>query len=279
MITLTSTDKIQALSTSGVLVLGVVAYSDRSASSGSLPATFPAVLNGATPVDIVGSPGVGMSRTVEYITLYNADVINQNVTIRYNANGTLLPLFVCTLAPGEKVEYNKVDGFKAFSNAGSIKNIVIQGNNPISSLLSSAVLGLDVTNSNAVANTMADVTGLSFPVANNGKYYFKFIIQYTAAATTTGSRWGINAPTGTIRITSRYSLTTTTETLNYGVAATDNPAASNASSAATNSNIAIIEGFFESNANGNVIARFASEVAGSAIVAKAGSVVYYQQVQ
>jgi hypothetical protein len=50
----------------------------------------------------------------------------------------------------------------------------------------------------------------------------------------------------------------------------NSPSASNASSAATGSNIAIIEGIIRPTANGNVIARFASEVSSSAIVAKGG---------
>lgn len=47
---------------------------------------------------------------------------------------------------------------------------------------------------------------------------------------------------------------------------------------ATGSNIAVIEGFITPSANGTVIARFASEITASAIVAKAGSIVMYQQV-
>jgi len=58
----------------------------------------------------------------------------------------------------------------------------------------------------------------------------------------------------------------------------DNPAASNATSAATGGNIAIIEGFIRPSANGTLIARFASEVANSAITAKAGSIVQYMAV-
>ena len=41
-----------------------------------------------------------------------------------------------------------------------------------------------VTNNNAVANTLQDVTGLSFNVTAGTRYRFKFVIFYTAAATT-----------------------------------------------------------------------------------------------
>lgn len=143
-----------------------------------------------------------------------------------------------------------------------------------------AKLGADVINANAVANTLADVTGLSFPVVAGNTYKFRFFIIYTAAATTTGSRWTINAPAvTTLNYRSEYSLTATSITSNEGLSAVNTAATANASSAATVSNIAIIEGVIVPSANGVVIARFASEIAASAIVAKAGrSFVEWEQI-
>lgn len=60
------------------------------------------------------------------------------------------------------------------------------------------------------------------------------------------------------------------------VQAYDSPAACNATSVVAQ-NLAIIEGIIKPSQNGTIIARFASEVSGSAITAKAGSVCYYQQ--
>ena len=65
-------------------------------------------------------------------------------------------------------------------------------------------------------------------------------------------------------------VTTTALTFNQ-VGAYDLPAAANASSPLTTGNLAYIAGQITPSADGNVIARFASEIAGSAIVAKAGS--------
>lgn len=132
-----------------------------------------------------------------------------------------------------------------------------------------------VTNNNASANTIADVTGLSFSVVSGSIYWFKFIILYTSAATTTGSRWSISGPSSPtlLRYYSKYTLTATTETTNY-LAAYDTPAAASATSLTTG-NLAIIEGMIQPSGNGTVIARFASEVSGSAITALAGSFVMY----
>ena len=132
-------------------------------------------------------------------------------------------------------------------------------------------LGSDVTNNNATANTIADCTGLSFAVTSGTRYHFYALIWYTSAAGTTGSRWSINGPATTnLAYTSQYSLTATTNTFNNAVAY-NIPAASNGTSPNTAGNIAIIQGTLLPSANGTVVVRFASEVANSAIVCKAGS--------
>lgn len=134
------------------------------------------------------------------------------------------------------------------------------------------VLPADVSNS--ALDTLADVTGLAFPVLAGNTYWFRFLILYTAAATTTGARFSINGPAfDLLGYRSQWTLdATTTQIANH--ASYDQPAAAGASSRATG-NIAQIEGIITPSAAGNVIARFASEVSGSAIVAKAGSMVQF----
>jgi hypothetical protein len=133
-------------------------------------------------------------------------------------------------------------------------------------------LAADVINNNATLNTIADVTGLSFAVTAGVTYRFRAIVYYTSAATTTGSRWSINGPASPTLLAyqSTYALTATTNTSNNAVAY-NIPAACNASSASTTGNIAQIEGIIKPSASGTVIVRFASEVASSAITARAGS--------
>ena len=131
-------------------------------------------------------------------------------------------------------------------------------------------LGSDVINNNAVANTLQDVTGLSFSVTSGTTYRFYCIIPYSSAATTTGSRWTINAPASTLlAYTSTYTLTATTQTLNFAGAVAI-PAASNLTSLLTG-NMCIIQGVIKPSANGTLQIRFASEVSNSAITAKAGA--------
>lgn len=131
-------------------------------------------------------------------------------------------------------------------------------------------LASDVANANAVANTLADCGALQFAASANTTYKFYSFIVYTAAATTTGSRWVLDGPAGaTLALTSRYTLTATSQTVNI-VAGYNLPAASNATSLLTG-NVAILEGTISIGGTpGTVKIRFASEVAASAITAKAG---------
>ena len=235
--------------------------------------------NGVTAIDLVPAPVSSTQRIVDYISVYNSDTINQIVTILFNDNATLYELFVATLAPGEKIEFQEGQGFKVLTNAGSLKTSMNQGNSPASTTLNAVILGSDVINNNAVANTMQDVTGLSFPVIAGKSYYFKFVINFSTAVTTTGSRWSINGPASptSLCFMSEYSLLSNTSTRNANNISYDLPAASNTSSAQLTGNNSFIEGYIISSIDGVVIARFASEIAGSAITAKAGSVCYYQQ--
>lgn len=234
--------------------------------------------NGTNIVSFISSPSLNSQRVIDYISINNSDTINHLVTINLNDGSNSYTLLKTIISPNEKIEYQEGVGFKVINTTGAVKQTITQGNNSITSNLSLNILGSDVINNNATANTMKDVTGLSFPVDANRTYYFKFIIDYTAAATTTGSRWSINGPSfSRLSYVSTYSLTTVSNTFNTCVAY-DTPSASNTSSAVVAGNISIIEGIISTTNSGTIIARFASEVASSAITAKTGSLVYYQQI-
>lgn len=280
MIVLSPTDRLTAQLAADVTTSQLqcfAAFEDELPGRNEIKGNSAITTNGATSVVVVDKPTPGYSREVKYLSVFNTDTASAQVSIKFDAGGTTYELAKFTLGSGEKLEYSSESGFKVFANSGAIKTSLNQGTNPSSSGLSRTILGSDVVNNNASANTIANVTGLSFPVISGKLYYFKFTIIYDAAATTTGSRWAINGPTNTyLAVTSEYGLTATTQTLNY-VNAYDTPAAANATSVATAGNIAVIEGFITPSAAGDVIARFASEVSSSAITAKAGSMVEYIQ--
>jgi len=159
-------------------------------------------------------------------------------------------------------------------------NVFTDIRNPagITLVQSIVVLGGDVTNDNGTPDTIADVTGLSFPVSSGLTYEFRFVIPFTSAADTTGSRWSVNGPASPtlLNYVSKYTLTTGSFT-ERSESAYDQPSAANATSVAAGS-VAIIEGTIKPSANGTVIARFASEVGSSAVVAKAGAFVRWGRV-
>jgi hypothetical protein len=228
--------------------------------------------NNTTDVDIVGSPGASTQRVVDFLSVYNADTANATITIKLDANGTEYILWKGTIATGESVQYTDDSGFVSNDVYGRLKtssttNIAP----PVINTLNMVVLSGDVVNNNGTANTIADVTGLSFAVTADQTYWFEFVIPYTSAATTTGSRWAINGPAAPtlLNMRSEYTLTATTTTVN-SVTAYDTPSGANATSL-TAGNVATMWGIIKPSQDGTVTARFASEVLSSAITAKAGA--------
>lgn len=253
--------------------------SARDLGGDSLPTTVAANTNGATAVEMVPPPASGIRRLVDFANFYNDDTVNHTLTVSLSKSGALTRLVRVTLGPAERLVFQRSNGFTVYNAAGAYRTIETGTQNAVASGRSMAVLSSSVVNNNATANTIADVTGLSFPVVAGQRYWFRFCIAYTVAATTTGSRWSINGPTTSLLVYgSEYSLTTTSRTMNEGLTAYGLPAAANGSSAATTGNVAIVEGFLTATADGVVIARFASEIASSAITALAGSFVEYMAI-
>jgi hypothetical protein len=276
MINLVGTSDIIRLITSSTANIAVHAsWMDLSGTTVTPGRTNTAISSAATTT-IVAAPAVSTQRNIKTLTISNTHASTVNtVTVRYFDGTTEFQLFKRDLAAGEMVVYDEDGG--GFSVRDSAGRILTRSDGLISaavSTLNTVVLATDQTNNNGVANTMEDVTGLSFAVTAGETYWFRFAIAYTSAATTTGSRWSISGPATTLlSYTSHYTLTATTETVNSATAY-DIPAASNATSL-TAGNMAIIEGVITPSANGTVIARHASEVLSSAIVAKAGSLLQW----
>lgn len=274
MLLLTSTSDEITVSTSAASNVNVyAAFIDYNGTT-TTPGRKNTAIGSISTVTVVASPGASTSRNVKCLIVANiSTTTTQNIGI-FLTDGTVnVELASVTLGAGESIQYSEGSGFTVLDSLGRIKSTQDFSVVAAVNALNVVALTSDVTNNNATANTIADVTGLSFSVTSGQSYWFRASIQYTAAATTTGSRWSINGPASPTFLSykSEYSLTTTTNTVNEGVSAYDSPAAANATSAATGANTAIIEGVIKPSANGTVIMRFASEVSNSAIVAKAGS--------
>lgn len=227
----------------------------------------------ATTTTIVSAAGAENERNVYTLSLRNRHAsLACTITLQVFDGTTAFEIAKLTLTAGEQASYDGLQGWTYFNAQGLPKLSQSQGSSAAAvSAINLVVLASDVVNNNATLNTMQDVTGFSFPVVAGQTCHFEFFIDYTAAATTTGSRWSISGPSVTrLAYQSSYALTSTSLTFN-NLAAYDLPAASNASSAQTAGNLAWLAGLITPAVDGNVIARFASEIAGSAITAKAGS--------
>lgn len=273
MLLLASTADLLRIVTSAAVTVDVHAsWVDLNGSTVTPGRTNTAISTAATTT-VVGSPASSTYRTVKSLTVRNRHATTaQDVTLNHTDGTTSVELIKVTLAAGECLHYHEAAGFWVSDAFGRVKtNINNNGSGAAVSALNLVVLASDVVNNNSTANTLQDVTGLSFSVTAGETYQFEFFIPYTAAAATTGSRWSINGPASPtlLNYTSQYTLTATSMTTNYA-SAYDTPSASNASSL-TAGNVAWIAGHIKPSANGTVIARFASEVASSAITAKAGA--------
>lgn len=277
MILLTDADVLRLATSSTADVDVLVCWADYSAAGVITPDRTQTSINTApaTPTTILAAPASGVKRTVRFLSVNNIHATTANtVTLQTFTSGVARRIFKLTLAAGEALIYDEAHGFTVYNSLGQPKNSEASGGAQAAvNALNLVVLASDVINNNAVANTIADVTGLSFAVTAGETYYFRAAVRFTAAATTTGSRWSVNGPGSPTALAyrSNYTLTTATETLNADLNAYDLPAAANATSGAVAGNLAFIEGFITPSANGTVTIRFASEVASSAITAKAGS--------
>ena len=284
LLQVTTSDVLRVDTSSTSAIDAHVSAIDMNPSNTDRPTGYRAntTIASATTTTISAAPGSGVLRTVKTLTIRNRGGANNTVTVEHFDGTTAVELASVVLGAGECLHYHEAAGWWVTDSAFRPKVAQSLNVGSAAGLDALAVLlGSNVTNNNGTANTIADVTGLSFPVLAGQLYWFQFDILYTAAATTTGSRWSINGPSSPtfLQYRSEYSLTTTTTTRNAVLTAYDLPAASNATSAATGQNWAQIEGLIVPSADGNVIARFASEVASSAIVALANrSFVRYQQI-
>lgn len=269
--TLVSGTTIKTINSQSLLGTGDISLAGGSTSWGSITGTLSeqldlqSALDGKLSVSGNGSSLTGITKT--QVGLSNVDNTSDASKPISTATQSALDAKQATLVSGTNIK--TVNGTSVLGSG----DIVISGGG-----MTRVFLPSDVVNNNATANTIADVTGLSFNVVANTTYQFRFVIVYSSAASTTGSRWSINGPATThMSYTSEYTLTATSITNNQGLASYNVPSGASASSLTTN-NRCVIEGEIRPSANGTVIARFASEISASAITAIASgrSYVEYQ---
>ena len=270
----TTSDKVQVVLGGSVTTNQLkcfVSYTDTTTTSVT-PGRNALVTNNTTPVDLVTSPASSTQRLVSYLSVYNSDTVSSTVTINLYTTSTTYKLITMTLSSGERIEYQQGEGFKVFATNGSFKTTPNSIGSPFSTEIQHTMLNGDVSVS---TTSYSDVTGLSFPVLANKRYYFKFDIITTSQSTAVGQGWSINGPTfSNLMYYSFYASSATLAQYNNGVS-TYNTGTVTGNNATRG--IGFIEGIIDTTSSGNVIASARSESNGLTVTAKAGSVVFYQQ--
>jgi hypothetical protein len=120
--------------------------------------------------------------------------------------------------------------------------------------------------------TNVDVADLVEPVLADTRYYFRAVVFFTAAASTTGIGLGVNGPLGsTVEAGAVVPISTTAAPITGVVTALDGVVLGTGSATATPL-MAVIEGTLLTGAvAGSLAIRVRSEVAGSAVTVRANS--------
>jgi hypothetical protein len=107
-----TTDKLQVVTSSGADLDIHVDYIDITVATGVVSAadkTNTQVTATANTFDILAAgAGGGVTRFAKCINVRNIDAaVSQDVTVQFNANGTLITLYKATLLAGESLTYNE----------------------------------------------------------------------------------------------------------------------------------------------------------------------------
>lgn len=284
MINLASTSDLLRITTSTTANIDVHAdWVDLDLTTlATTPGRTNTTISTATTTTVVTSPASGSIRNIKTIHIRNRHASTSNdVTVIHTDGTTAVEIQKFVMAAGFTAM--KPDGGEwclTDVSGRELTNQSMNGNAPTVNALNTVVLATDVINNNATANTIADITGLSFSVTAGETYWFRGVIDITTAVTTTGGRISVNGPASPTRLaySTNWPTTGNTTTPGNGFSAYDLPSSSNASCAQTTGNIALIEGFITPSASGTVTLRLASEVSSSAVTAKAGSVLQWMRV-
>lgn len=281
-----TTDSLQVVLAASATTQAQCFVSYRNTTSSAItPLRNVTATNNTTAVTLVPSPSASNQRVVDYISIYNANSSNITPTIRFNDNGTTYELFSATIAPGEKIEYQEGTGFLILNTSGGIKTASEYGIYNTTVPWTTVVLSTDVTNSNAVASTMEDVTGLSFS-ATTGTYWYRI---EAFGATNGAGRAGaiaINGPAFSNAALIGYAFSTAAA-INGGnaYASSQYNATANTTAGPTWATISgyqttnyVVEGFVALTANGTIQVRHSCSNAGGSFTTKAGSAIHYYKV-
>ena len=145
---------------------------------------------------------------------------------------------------------------------------------PIADVIKFVSLSADVP---TTSTTFADVTNLQLPVVAGEVYWFRMLINYTQGNTSAGCAFAINGPAITT-LTYRAEWNNGTSRFYQECQSTYDGTAKSTGAPNKNFNLAIMEGFIQCSASGNVIARMATSMPSNTITVKANSIIQFKKI-
>lgn len=259
-----TTDKISVITSAAASVDVNANYIDATTATGVMigAGRQNTAIVTATTTDVLPAPGAGTTlRTLKQMTIRNKDAtLACDVTVQYNANGTLCELEKMTLGTGDCLIYIEGIGFFLRTSTAKLEKYLRVVN--------------DVTH--ATAATFADITGLTVALKSGKTYVVKAHIFHINNATTTGSQFGYNigaAPT--VALFGNHSGITNSVTagaISLGTSATRDTALTAQSTGSAGITHTILAGYIQPSADGTFALRGTSEVTvASGMIVKAGS--------
>lgn len=252
MLLLSTTDKIQII-TSAVCDLDVVAsYIDRDTTSFAVEAastTYTNITTATTTDNIVAVAPAGKVRNVKALNIRNVTTTPVDVTILIDVSATDYELYKITLTAGQTLQYVDEKGFEVVAAQAYLNRTFM-------------VTGSDYVNA---TTGFTDITGLTCPLLSGVFYNFEAYLIHANDANTTGSRFGYNigaAPTTAIVGTiDTVTPSVTASAHSAGVITARDTAVTAQTTGNTGNRLAIITGMIQPSADGTFAMRGASEVA------------------
>lgn len=133
------------------------------------------------------------------------------------------------------------------------------------------------TNSTAFTDVSTSGNALKFPVVAGEVYWFRMLINYTQGNTSAGCAFAINGPAITT-LTYRAEWNNGTSRFYQECQSTYDGTAKSTGAPNKNFNLAILEGFIQCSASGNVIARMATSMPSNTITVKKNSIVQFKKI-
>lgn len=245
---LNSSTDLLSITTSTAATCDVLASWVDLNSTTVTPGRTGTALASAATTTVVATPSASTTRNVKTITIYNKHAsLACDITVNYNANGTLYQLCKITLQTGEVLEYIEGVGFFVLKNTAKYNVTKYVTANSV----------------HATAATFAGITGLSFDVLSGKSYNLVAHFYHKGNATTTGAQFAIGGVAMTAMQLGSMSVVTSgvaTTTMSSGTATAVDTAVIVQTTSSVTDVPTILSGWFQPSASGTLLIKATSEV-------------------